>query len=324
MLNHSPRIFFYLLFLATVVACEDFVDQGIEINYGPSNATLTVEPIAGENGAAAETISYRITANANTNIKSLIIQASNEGRNGSGFNVNSTEFDDPFADHTFGTMQRDIQSFTVRYDYIIPDDISNTRLTFTIIDEAGKVSVERIVKVVPDVKVYTDLELFAKDNDFYDAFASVDGTVYPNIKENFSRFTTENVAVQEKLDFAFYYNREGRNAVLAAPFSTRIFLELAINNSTQLKRLSNASDINIAEISPAKLIELTADEDLLKTGALQVDNLKVGDVIAFITDLNAVYSLKTGLLKVTGLHPSSVPQYDGVSFVLECDVVVQE
>lgn len=324
MLNHSPRIFFFLLLLTTITACVDFVDEGIEINYPPSNSTLTVEPITRENGAAEETISYRITANASANIKSLIIQASNEGRNGSGFNVNSTEFDDPFADHNFGTMQKNIQSFTVRYDYIIPSDIRNTRLIFTMIDETGKVSVEKSISVVPDVKVYTNRELFAKDNDFYDAFASVDGVVYQNIKDNYSQLSEENVAVQEKLDFAFYYDREGTNAVLAAPFSSRIFLELAINNSTRLKRLPDLSDINIAEVSPSRLIELTENEELLKTGALQIDRLKVGDVIAFVTDLNAVYSLKTGLLKVTGLHPSSVPRYDGVSFVLECDIVVQE
>ena len=324
MLKHSSKISFLLLLLTAITACTDFVEEGIEIEYPLSNATLSVEPIAGENGAAEETVSYRITANANANIKSLIVQSSNEGKNGSGFNVNSTEFDDPFIDHIFGTIQKNTQSFTVRYDYIIPTDISKTRLTFTIIDETGKVSVEKTISVVPDVKTYTNRELFAKDNDFYDAFASIDGVVYPNIKDNYSRFTAENVAVQEKIDFAFYYDRVGKNAVLAAPFSNRIFLELAINNSTRLKKLPEVSDINIADISPSKLIELTENEELLKTGALQVGNLKVGDIIAFVTDLNAVYSLKTGLLKVTGLHPGSVPRYDGVAYVLECDIVVQK
>jgi len=324
MLKHSSQIFFLLLLLTAVIACTDFVEEGIEIAYPLSNTTLTVEPIAGENGAAEETVSYKITANANANIKSLIVQSSNEGKNGSGFNVNSTEFDDPFIDHIFGTIQKNTQSFTVRYDYIIPSDISRTRLTFTVIDESGKVSVEKTISVVPAVKKYTNRELFAKDNDFYDAFASVDGVVYQNIKDNYSRFTEENVAVQEKIDFAFYYDRDNKNAVLAAPFSNRIFLELAINNSTRFRKLPASLDIDIAEITPSTLIALTENEELLKTGTLQVDNLKVGDVIAYVTDLNAVYSLKTGLLKVTGLHPSSVPQYDGVSFVLECDIVVQE
>ena len=324
MLKHLPKIFFLLLLLTVISACTDFVEEGIEIDYPPSNATLTVEPIAGENGAADETVSYKITASATSNIKSLIVQSSNEGKNGSGFNVNSSEFDDPFIDHIFGTIQKNTQAFTVRYDYIIPTEISKTRLTFTIIDETGKVSVEKTISVVPNVKKYTNRALFAKDNDFYDAFASIDGEVYPNIKDNYSRFTEENVAVQEKIDFAFYYDREDKNAVLAAPFSNRIFLELAINNSTRFRKLPAATDLDIAEITPSKLIELTENEELLKTGALQVDKLKVGDVIAYVTDLNSVYSLKTGLLKVTGLHPGSVPRYEGVAFVLECDVVVQE
>ena len=96
MLKKSPKIFFLLLLLTAISACSDFVEDGIEINYPLSNATLTVEPIAGENGAVNETVSYRITANANANIQSLIVQSSNDGKNGSGFNVNSTEFDDPF------------------------------------------------------------------------------------------------------------------------------------------------------------------------------------------------------------------------------------
>ena len=324
MLQHSPKILFLLLLLTTIVACTDLVEEGIDITYPPSNATLSVEPIAGENGAAEEMVSYRITASATTNIKSLIVQSSQEGKNGSGFNVTSTEFDDPFIDHTFGTIQKNTQSFTVRYDYIIPTDISRTRLTFTIIDETGKVSVEKTISVIPNVKKYTNRKLFAKDNDFYDAFASIDGVVYQDIKNNYSRFTAENVAIQEKIDFAFYYDRERKNAVLAAPFSNRIFLELAINNSTSLKKLPALSDIDIASITPSTLLELTESEELLKTGSLQVDNLKVGDVIGFVTDLTAVNSLKTGLLKVTGLHPGSVPRYDGIAFVLECDIVVQE
>ncbi|MFK7984072.1 MAG: hypothetical protein AB8G86_29120 [Saprospiraceae bacterium] len=324
MLKHSSKIFFLFLLLTAVIACTDFVEDGIEIDYPLSNATLTVEPIAGENGAAEETVSYKITVNANANIKSLIVQSSNEGKNGSGFNVNSTEFDDPFIDHIFGTIQKNTQAFTVRYDYIIPTEISKTRLTFTIIDDTGKVSVEKTISVVPDVKTYTNRVLFAKDNDFYDGFASIDGVVYPNIKDNYSQFTEENVAVQEKIDFAFYYDRTDKNAVLAAPFSSRIFLELAINNSTRFRKLPASLDIDIADITPSKLIELTENEEILKTGALQVDNLKVGDVIAYVTDLASVFSLKTGVLKVTGLHPGSVPRYDGVAFVLECDVVVQK
>lgn len=324
MLTHSSNIFFFLFLLTAITACTDFVEDGIEIEYPLSSATLTVEPIAGENGAADETVSYRITADANANIQSLIVQSSNEGKNGSGFNVNSTEFDDPFIDHIFGTIQKNTQSFTVRYDYIIPSEISRTRLTFSIIDETGRVSVEKTINVVPNIKTYSNRALFAKDNDFYDAFASMDGEVYPNIKDNFSSFTAENVAVQEKLDFAFYYDRDSKNAVLAAPFSSRIFLELAINNSTRLKKLPALADMDMAEITPSRLIELTEDEELLKTGALQVDNLKVGDVIAYATDLNSVFSLRTGLLKVTGLHPGSVPRYDGVAFVLECDIIVQE
>jgi len=216
----SYTIFSALILIAIMMsACLDFVDEGIEIDYPPSNATLLVEPIASENGAVNETVSYKIIAQASANIKSLIVQATNEGKGGSGYNVSTTDFDDPFIDHIFGTIQKDVQSFTVRYDYVIPEGISKSRLTFTLIDEKGKVSTEATVEVVPTVAHYLERSIYAKDKTFYDAFSTVDGEVYPNIKDNYSTFSAENVAVQEKLDFLFYYDRDSKRSVIAAPIS---------------------------------------------------------------------------------------------------------
>ena len=323
-MNTPFKIFFFFCLITSMVSCVDLVEEGIDIDYPLSNATLTVEPIAGENGATNEMVSYKITANSTANIKSCIIQATNEGKNGTGFNVNSSEFDDPFIDHIFGTVQKNTQSFTVRYDYIIPEGINKSRLTFTLIDEMGKVSTEKTVEVVPAVNQYLGKSIYAKDRIFYDAFAAVDGTVYPNIKDNYSTFSAENVAVQKKLDFLFYYDRDAKKSVLAAPVSTAANLILNINNKTSLKKLTGLADLDISAVSASQLVNLTAEANLLKEGATQINDLKVGDVIGFITDLNADFALKTGLLKVTGLHPSSIARYEGISFVLECDVVVQQ
>jgi len=315
---------FFLVLVVSMTACLDFVDEGLEIDYPPSNATLTVEPIAGENGAANEMVSYKITAQATANIKSCIVQATNEGKSGSGYNVSSTEFDDPFIDHIFGTIQKNVQSFTVRYDYVIPEGISKTRLTFTLIDESGKVSTEKTVEVVPDVGHYLDRSIYAKDKIFYDAFATVDGQVYPNIKDNYSTFSAENVAVQEKLDFLFYYDRASKRSVIAAPVSGAANLILNINNKTTLKKMEGLADLDISEVTASQLVSLTAEANILKEGSTQIYDLAVGDVIGFITDLNAAFALKTGLLKVTGLHPTNIDRYEGLAFVLECDVVVQQ
>jgi len=318
------KINIFFLLILCLSACVDLVEEGIEIDYPRSDATLTVVPMIGENGAANETVSYKITVISPVNIKSCIIQATNEGKNGSGFNVSADGFDDPFIDHIFGTIQNNVKSFTVRYDYVIPEGINRSRLTFIIIDESGKVSTEKTVTVVPGISLYLDRSIYAKDKNFYDAFATVDGEVYPNIKTNYSSFSAENVAVQRKLDFLFYYDKGAKRSVLAAPFSTAANQILNVNNKTLFKKMTGLSDLDIADVNSSKLVELTADANILKEGSTEVRNLRVGDVIGFITDLNAVYALKTGLLKVTGLHPSSIPRYEGVSYVLECDVVVQQ
>ncbi len=305
-------------------ACVDLVEDGIDIEYPLSDASLTVTAIASEQGAANEKISYEITVSSAVNIKSCIIQTSQPGQNGSGFDVSTPGFDDPFADHIFGTIKRNIKSFTVKYDYIIPDEINRSRLIFSIIDESGKVSTERTVEVVPDITVYTDRELFAKDNNFHDALATSDGTVYADIKTNYSAVSEENRIVQEKIDIIFFYDKDANRSTIAAPASGSVDLTLSIANKTLFKKLPGASDVDVREMSPAELITLTENENLLAEGNLQVRDIAVGDVIGFITDLNAAYSLKTGLIKVTGLHPASVPQYDGVSYVLECDIIVQQ
>lgn len=320
----SNQIFILLLLLLTSVSCIDLVEDGIRVDYPLSEASLKVEPIASEQGAIDQVISYRIEVSSIVDIKSCIIQTSNPGQNGTGFDVTSAGFDDPFADHTFGTIKKNVQSFTVKYDYIIPQDINKSRLTFSIIDESGKVSVERVVEVVPGISKYTDKNLYARDKNFNDGFASIDGQVYPDIRNNYTSLSEENVRIQEKLDIIFFYDVNARRAVLAGPASNSLGLSLNVENNTLFKVLGGLGDLDLDEVTPESLIRLTEDEALLMEGKSQINNIKVGDVIGFITDLNAVYSLKTGLVKVKGLHPASVAHYPGVSYVLECDIVVQK
>ena len=114
-----------------ISSCLNFVEDGIKIEYAESNANLTVTPIGSGKGSANETLSFQVNASSNSEIKSLIVQTSVEGKNGSGFNVTDTNFDDPFVDHIFGTIQPGTKSFTIRYDYIIPDEINKSRINLT-------------------------------------------------------------------------------------------------------------------------------------------------------------------------------------------------
>jgi hypothetical protein len=323
-INISHYLSAMLLILMLSPSCVDLVEDGIDIEYALSDASLTVTALTAEQGAENEKISYQIVVSSPVNIKSCIIQAAQPGQNGSGFDVSTPGFDDPFADHIFGTVQKNIQAFTVKYDYVIPAGINRSRLTFSIIDESGKVSTERTVEVVPGAVVYRDRKLYAKDSDFQDAFASSEGVVYPDIKTNYSSVSEENRIIQEKIDILFYYDKGANRSAIAAPASSNVGLSLSVENKTLFKKLPGAGNLDVRQVSPAELIQLTENENLLAEGSTQVFNIVVGDVIGFVTDLNAVYSLKTGLIKVTGLHPASVPHYEGVSYVLECDIIVQK
>ncbi len=313
-----------LAFLFSINACTELVEEGIEVSYADSNAVVAVEALGGENAAAGETVSFAITVSSDFDIKSCIVKAAVEGRNGSGFNVSDTAFDDPFADHIFGTIREGIQSFKVRYDYIIPDAINKSRISFTIIDESGRASQEKTVEVVPAIAKYEDLELYAKDGTFHDALATIDGNVYSDIKTNYSKLSEANVAVQEKIDIIFYYDKEARRSTLAAPASGRVDLELNIENNTLFRVLNPTEAVTLDNITPSSLAKLVSDASILSDGSSQLTNIKVGDVIGFVTDLNAVHSLKSGILIVKGLHPANVARYAGVSYVLECEVAVQK
>ena len=310
------------LLLAT--ACIDLVEDGIEVDYDQSSASLAVTAIGNEQAAIGEIISYSIQVSSPVNIKSCIVQSTNPGRNGSGFNIKTEGFDDPFADHNFGTIKKGIKSFKVRYDYIIPDDISKSRLTFTIIDEIGKVSSEKTLEVVPSIELYEDLSLYAKDETFNDAFASINGSVYPDIKTNYSIVSEASRTVQENIDILFFYDANSKKTVLAGPASGSINLELSIENRTLFKKLNDLSGLDLETVNPAFLDDIMNNEELLADGKTQVSGIAVGDVVGFITDLNAIHSLKTGLVKVTGLHPATVDHYQGLVYVLECDIVVQK
>ena len=312
-----------IIVLILVASCEKLVEEGYRIEYPDSDATFTVEPLDLEAGAVGDMVSYRLTVNSNHIIKSCILQASFDGASGSGYDVGTEGYDDPFADHNYGTVRKDIKSFVVKYDYIIPEDINKSDLVFSVIDEMGRVSAEVEVSVVPAIKDYYNKDLYARNNIFNDAFASINGLVYPDIKTNYSAVTEENIAVQENIDVFFFYDEGGNKSIICAPNDSRLGLELRVENATKFKILTSITEDDFYSITPASLVALTQNDSIAYNGSSRVEGIKVGDIIGFTTDLNATHSLKTGLIKVNGLHPTNVNHYEGTSFVLECDIVTQ-
>lgn len=307
--------------LIILMSCEDLVEKGYRIDYNESDAELVVEAIGDTSAAVGETISFRIEVSSNTIIKSCIIQSNKPGAGGSGYDVGTVGFDDPFADHNFGTIKKNITSFVVKYNYVVPKDVNSSKLIFSVIDELGKKSDTIEIVVVPTIKKYSNKKLYAKNRLYNDAFATIDGLVYPNIKTNFSSTSEENTTVQEKIDVVFFV--DNGISIISSPAYSGLNLDLNIENDTKFKKLSNISHEMFENITASSLVGLTKSDSISYYGSSAISGVKVGDIIGFTTDLNAVHALKTGVIKINQLHPTSISRYEGVSYVMECDIVTQ-
>jgi len=306
-----------------LLSCEDLVEEGYRIDYADSDAEFTAEAMAYDAGAAGDKVSFKLSVESNHFIKSCVVTATNDGAGGSGYDVGEDGFDDPFADHNYGTVRPDIKSFVVKYDYIIPEGINQAKITFTVIDEMGKVDSEVDVYVVAPIKTYTNRELFAKNNIFNDAFASIDGIVYPDIKTNYSTVNTDNVAVQEKIDIIYYYDLNNNVSVVSSIDDGQLGYDLSIENATRFLMMDDITEEEFYSLTPASLVSLTRDDSISYNGSSKVRGISVGDIVGFSTDINAIHSFKTGLIKVNGLHPTNVDHYEGTAYVMECDIVTQ-
>lgn len=312
-----------VLLFVVLTSCEDLVQDGYRVDYPESDAVFTVEALEYEAGAIGDVVSYKLRVSSNHNIQSCVVQTSNPGASGSGYDVATDGYDDPFADHNYGTVKKDIKSFIVKYDYVIPENVNKSKLTFSIIDEMGKVSQVVSLDVVSDIKVHEGVELFARNSIFFDAFATIDGLVYPDIKNNYAQSSAESIDVQEKIDIVFYYDEGGNSSVIASPDNGNLGIELQVENATRFKRMTEITEEDFNSITAASLLELTRNDSIAYYGSSQVRNIVVGDIVGFTTDLIAIHSLKTGLIKVNGLHPTNVGHYEGTAYVMECDIVTQ-
>lgn len=313
-----PAILCLMLF-----SCEDLVEDGYRIDYPDSDASFRAEAMGFDAGAVGDKVSYKLTVESNHFIKSCVVSSTVDGAGGSGYDVGEEGFDDPFADHNYGTVKEGIKSFVVKYDYIIPEGINQAKITFSVIDEMGKVDSEVEVYAVQAIKRYSGRELFAKNSLFNDAFASIDGLVYPDIKTNYSAVNSDNVAVQEKIDIIYYYDQNSNVSVVSSIDDGRVGLDLSIENATRFLRMDLITEEDFNTLTPASLVSLTQADSISYKGSSQVRGIKVGDIVGFSTDINAIHSFKTGLIKINGLHPTNVDHYEGTAYVMECDIVTQ-
>lgn len=307
--------------LLLLSACEDPVEKGYSIDYKESDAKIVVKALGADAAAPGETISYSIQVEANNDVRSCLVSTYQPGASGSAYDVSTPGFDDPFADHNYGIMTKGVQSFKIKYDYVVPEDAHSDTLEFVVVEERAKVVQKAAFHVVPAITRYDNVQLYAKDNLNNDAFASIDGLLYPDVKTNYTSLSDANRSVQEKIDIIFFVNNG--KAILASPAHAGLRLDLDIENATNFKRISGVSHHDFDAMSAATLVEATKNDSILYYGSSAVTDFKVGDIIGFATDINAIHSGKLGLIKINQLHPSTIDRYAGKSYVLECDIITQ-
>ncbi len=300
-----------------LVSCEH-VKDGITANYAESTATVSIELLTADRGAIGDTVSYAVKVSAKESIKSLFVATEVSGAEGSTFDVSNADTD-PFIDHDYGTIQPGTYDIDLVYNYIVEQDTVNARLVFTLIDESGAKRDTQKVVTIPAITSYTDVALYAQSTMKADGFSTEDGTVYYNLPD-YEELTVVNQAVQESLDLVFLVSDE--TAVLAAPYSSAFTSDMTEKNKTLFKIMSDVSSDDFYALTNATLSQLTEDQEV-KKGTTQIEDVKVGDVIGFRTDYASTNSYNYGMLLVTALHPTVIDHYEGVSYVIEFDVTVQ-
>jgi len=297
----------------------DNVDEGYRIDYGESTAQFTVTLLTADRGAVGDTIIYALQATSDANIKSMVVNNSVSGGTGTGYVIPGGETD-PLIDHVYGTIQPNTKAFNIRYYYVVSQDTLDATINFIMIDELGKKETTHELYTVPSIVSYDSLVLFCKSQSLADGFSTSDGMVYHNLQE-YEEVSEINKAVQEALDMVFIV--DNGIGMLVAPYSGIFYSSMAIKNKTLFKLTPDVSSSDFDNLTNATLSIIT-EENEVKKGSTSIDSLKVGDILGYRTDLASTNPYHFGLIRINAIHPTNVEYYDGVSYMIEMDVVTQK
>ncbi len=309
---------FFLLFFG-FYACEN-VEDGYTVDYNDASAEFTVELLTSEIGSEGDSAIFSISVNSDYDIKSLITISTESGDDGSGYIIDTTVSDDPFVDHSYGTIQPGTKSLSLTYAYIFPSDTTDNTLTIRMIDEEGEAEVEYDLDGILDIETYDSVSIYTQTSRLTDAFSTYNGEVYTDIAE-YSDETEYNLDLQEYFDIIFLV--EDDTAMLTSPYAGYVNAGLSVDLKTHFVNLSDyISADEFDDITNITLSEIT-DEYAVKKGSATVTDVQVGDVIGFRTDLSSKNSYCYGMLRINAIHPTTVDYYDGTCYVLEMDVKTQ-
>jgi len=306
-----------VLFLG-MVACDN-VDDGYRIDYGESTSQLTVELLTADRGSIGDTIIYDIQAASEVEIKSMVVATSISGESGTGYAIPSGETD-PLIDHVYGTIQPGTKAFNIQFKYVVSQDTVDATINFMMIDELGKKEKVFELFTIPPIASYDSLVLYSKTQSLTDGLSTVDGVVYHNLTE-YEDVNVVNNAVQEALDMVFIVNNDV--AMLVAPYNGTFWSGMTIKNKTLFKKITNVTSTDFDNLTNATLSIIT-EENEVKKGGTSMGDLKVGDIIGFRTDLASTNPYHFGLIRINAIHPTNAEYYEGVSYMIEMDVVTQK
>jgi hypothetical protein len=316
-MKRSIRNKIFALGLATLslTACYD-VEDGYRINYPESTAEFTVTPLTLTRGAKKDSIWFEIKAKSNTDMKSIIVESNYSGANNTGFVITKT---DPLIDHVYGTLQKGTRELDMRYLYVVSQDTTNVKVTFSLIDNEGKRSQAYQIITVPSITRYSNISLYTNSNSKTDGLSTIDGMAYRNLP-NYNTVTTSNVEVQESIDIIFLVNNN--SAMFVAPYNGNFSTSFSVKNKTKFKRMENMNVTAFDTLTNASLSEFI-DLDDVNSGGTSISNVKVGEFIGFKTDFASKNSYKYGIMHIKAIRPANADWYEGRSYLIEMDIVTQ-
>jgi len=305
------------MLIPVLTACYD-VHEGYRTNYFESPAVFNVTATTLTNGAIGDTVIFNIQANAESDIKSVIVSTSVSGKEGSGFFIPAGARD-PLVDHTYGTIEKHTRELVLNYNYIVAQDSLDVTITFNLIDGDGEKTAEYKVHVVPSIINYANVALYTNTAQKTDGFSTAEGIAYRSLS-NYESVTEANKMIQESLDLVFTVS--GGSAIIAGPYDWTFSSNMKIRNKTKLKKLTEMSNADFDSLTNASLAKFV-EEAKVEKGATSVWNLQVGDLVGFKTDFASTNSYKYGIIRVKSLHPVNCNWYEGLSYVMEVDIVSQ-
>ncbi len=310
------KIILTSLCVAAITSCNN-VEDGYRIDYSESTADFTVTAKNLERGAIGDTILYDINAQSDFDIKSIIIESSTSGKEGTGLFVKDET--DPLIDHTYGTIQKNTKEFNLGYRYIVSQDTVDVTLSFKLIDGEGKKSSSSKVLTVPAITRYNSITMYTNSNSKTDGLSTADGTVYKKLP-TYEAITSDNVKVQESIDVIFIVSNN--SAMFVAPYNGNFSSNFTVRNKTKFKKMESLNTVDFASLNNATF-SYFIDTDEVNKGTTSVSDVKVGDFIGYKTDFASTNSYKYGIMKINSIHPANCDWYEGTSYVVEMEVVTQ-